>query len=299
MHACTDALFTVFKGYIVAAACKELGIDMNTESLKSEELKSWSYKQKLAFIEQLSKKIVDECTLITESILCENVVESGDKKHDYAHILCHYASLALEFTDAWSEGDGPRVLRCWRVFLPHFMAGGRTKYSLEALRLQIQLAVLPPHLVQHLTWGRFINTRGGLGHNIPCDLHNEHVNRLFKDAIAHMGANFTQEATTRIARSVTFISHVVEHFETQTNVHPNTIAHSAKSDQDDVKKVVKVIMKENLWNVLPGRTHYNFKSMSSNPLKRLKLDKLNSWITAKIKETIKYRRLQEEEPDSD
>ena len=58
-------------------------------------------------------------------------------------------------------------------------------------------------------------------------------------------------------------------------------------------------MKENVWNVIPGRTHYNFKSMSSNPLKRLKLDKLNSWITAKIKETIKYRRLQEEEPDSD
>ena len=40
-------------------------------------------------------------------------------------------------------------------------------------------------------------------------------------------------------------------------------------------------------------------SKSSNPLKLLKLDRLNSWIKAKIKETIKYRRLQEEEPDSD
>ena len=44
MHVCTDALFKAFKGYIVAAACKELGIDMNTESLDSEELKGWSYE---------------------------------------------------------------------------------------------------------------------------------------------------------------------------------------------------------------------------------------------------------------
>ena len=28
MHACTDALFTVLKGYIVAAACRKLKIDI-------------------------------------------------------------------------------------------------------------------------------------------------------------------------------------------------------------------------------------------------------------------------------
>ena len=26
----------------------------------------------------------------------------------------------------------------------------------------------------------FVNTRGGLGRNIPCDLYNEHVNKLFR-----------------------------------------------------------------------------------------------------------------------
>ena len=50
MHACTDALFTVLKGYIVAAACQELGIDIDTESIPSHEMKRWSYKQKLSFI---------------------------------------------------------------------------------------------------------------------------------------------------------------------------------------------------------------------------------------------------------
>ena len=197
MHACTDALFTVLKGYIVAAACKELGIDVDTESIPSDEMKRWSYKQRLSFIVQLSMKVVEKYTLVGEAILCQAIKETGDKKYVHSRTLCQYACLALEFTDACDEGDGIRDIRCWRIFLPHFSAGGMTKYSLESLRLQLQLAVLPPHLVQQLTWGRFVNTHGGLGKNIPCDLHNEHFNKLFKEAIAHMGANFTKEATTR------------------------------------------------------------------------------------------------------
>ena len=293
MHACTDALFTVLKGYIVAAACKELGIDIDTESIPSHEMKRWSYKQKLSFIVQLSMKIVEKYTLVDEAILCQAIKETGDKKYDYSRTLCHYACLALEFTDACDEGDGIRDIRCWRIFLPHFSAGGRTKYSLESLRLQLQLAVLPPHLVQQLTWGRFVNTHGGLGKNIPCDLHNEHFNKLFKEAIAHMGANFTKEATTRVARSVTFISHVADRFETETNIRPDATAHTTKKDEEDVQKVAKVIVREKLWDIIPGRTHHSFKNMSSNPLKPLRIEKLNSWISDKIKETVKYRRLQE------
>ena len=75
---------------------------------------------------------------------------------------------------------------------PHFFANGHTKYALEAVRLQMQLASLPPRLVHQITWGRFVNTHGGLGHNMPCDFHNEHVNRLIKEQIKHMGSNFSQ-----------------------------------------------------------------------------------------------------------
>ena len=64
MHACTDALFTVLKGYIVAAACRELKIDVDTEGIPSQEMKRWSYKQKLGFIVQLSMKIVEKYTLV-------------------------------------------------------------------------------------------------------------------------------------------------------------------------------------------------------------------------------------------
>ena len=112
-----------------------------------------------------------------EMCLTHGVVEdSSDALYSYAMVLCHYAALVLKFTDAWSEGDGKRVQHCWKVFLLHFFSQRHTKYALEPFRLQFQLATLPPHLVHHLTWGRFVNTYGKPGHNIPCDLHNEHVN---------------------------------------------------------------------------------------------------------------------------
>ena len=71
------------------------------------------------------------------------------------------------------------------------------------MRLQIQLKCLPSSLVQQVTWDRFVNTHGGMGRNLPCDLHNEHVNKKLKGVIRHMGANFSQNALTNVARSIT------------------------------------------------------------------------------------------------
>ena len=52
-----------------------------------------------------------------------------------------------------------------------------------------------------------MNSKGGIIRNIPCDLHNEHVNRIpvFKEATGNMDSNFTQTSTTRVARSVIFL----------------------------------------------------------------------------------------------
>lgn len=82
------------------------------------------------------------------------------------------------------------------------------KYAWEALRLQFQLIVLPPALSHQVKSERYVNTHGGPGRNIPPDLHNEHMNKLFKEIIASMGANLTENATRRAARSVTTLSKI-------------------------------------------------------------------------------------------
>ena len=42
-------------------------------------------------------------------------------------------------------------------------------------------------------WHRYVNTRGGLGRNIPRDLYNEHVNKVIKQIIVNMGPNQTKK----------------------------------------------------------------------------------------------------------
>ncbi len=86
MHACFDALMTVFKGHLVAAACVEL-----------QPL----HLQLQCF--DVATKIVEKFTIVSEAFRIVRI-----------ECTIMPASLAM---DAWSEGDGPRVLRCWKVLL--------------------------------------------------------------------------------------------------------------------------------------------------------------------------------------
>ena len=36
----------------------------------------------------------------------------------------------LEFNDAIKDGDGIRILRCWRYILPMFVGSGRKNYAI-------------------------------------------------------------------------------------------------------------------------------------------------------------------------
>lgn len=293
MNACTDALFAVLKGYWLAYACQELGIDNVDSNFEHPILApSVSVQEKQRFLVGLSMKIVENCTIIGGALLGMEVTESMDQKYNYTRSLCHYASLALEFYDAWHEGDGNRIIRCWKFFLLHFFESGRTKYSLDALRLQIQLSCLPSQLVKQITWDRFINTHGGIGHNIPCDLHNEHVNRQLKAAIRHMGANFSQRALSSVARSTTYISTISQNFDKQCQVI-SSMAHTTHDDTIDIKRIVSVVKNGQLWDIRRGRSHRKYKTLSTNPLKKLDRLKMEDWMKRKILDYHKYNQMEE------
>ncbi len=176
-------------------------------------------------------QVVEKFTLVGAALTRKKVVETHDGVHNYALVLCHYGAFVLEFLDSWAEGDGDRAYRCWRRFLPHFLVHNRRKYALEALRLQFQVqAVLSPHLVHHVLWDRFITTRGGIGRNIPCDLHSEHVNKLIKQVITNMGGNMTDDALKRSARSVSTLQALCHKFDKCSGVPFGTHSHSTRSD---------------------------------------------------------------------
>ena len=104
---------------------------------------------KKSSLEDLTMKVASRFTVILEAFLNGSVADTaGNGVHSYAHVLCHFAALVHLFTDACKEGDGERVIRCWKLCMH---AGMKTNYALEALRLQFQFATLQPNLVHQLT----------------------------------------------------------------------------------------------------------------------------------------------------
>ena len=152
--------------------------------------------------------------------------------------------------------------------------------------MQFQLATLPPSLSHQLKWERFVNTHGGMGKNIPCDLFNEHMNKLFKEIINNMGPNMTATAISRSARSVTTLCNIRDRFDQESNVPVPTSAHCTKSDHEDVAKVAAVLIKNKILSINTGRELNHFKKFSENPLSNLNWTKMEQWILRKQKQTV-------------
>ena len=97
---------------------------------------------------------------------------STDEVNAYANQLLSLGCFYLEYSDAIREGDGLRVLHCWRYLLPMFLNSGKKNYAIESLNLLLQHDhILSPRQAAELIWSRFINVHGLPGRNIPNDLH--------------------------------------------------------------------------------------------------------------------------------
>ena len=283
-----ELLSTVVKGHILAAACNVIGIaNLESKVLLPQGILKAPAHVRLGFIYDIAEKVVKECSLID---FCSDIVETNDHVYNYARVLCHYGALILNFQDACKEGDGERVFRCWRLLLPHFKAAGRTKYSLEALRLQVQVkSLLSPHLAHQVVWNRFVNTKGGIGNNIQMDLYNEHMVKVIKKIVTNMGPNLTEKALQRAARSVTTLELVCTQYDKETAVPPVTTAHSTVSNEVDVKKVTNAVLSKDLLKVVPGRAHTAYRTMKLNPLWKWDRADTLQWIAKKNKEFIKFK----------
>ena len=64
--------------------------------------------------------------------------DQADSVEEYAHEVLSLGLLLMEFNDAIREGDGSRIFRCWRYFLPLFKVSQRKNYAIEAFTLLAQ-----------------------------------------------------------------------------------------------------------------------------------------------------------------
>ena len=139
-------------GHWLGCACSILGLTALDGTVTiPENVAQGGTNAKRTYIRILARKVVNKLTIV-DAAFGSLDADSDDHVYNYTRVLCHYGSLMIEMHDAWAEGDGERVVRCWRLFMPHFRDSGCTKYCLEALKLQIQLQVLSPNLVHQIKW---------------------------------------------------------------------------------------------------------------------------------------------------
>lgn len=150
--------------------------------------------------------------------------------------------LLLELRDAIREGDGPRVIRCWKFLLLYWRQANHTKYSLEALHLTAAInATATQRLSEELTWCRFVNIRGKARANIPVDLFMEHLNRTLKDYLLGLGQNRLLSKQASLFKISC----------TLCDLHPESIYHTCQKYGKDLQLVVdELVSKSNIYQAV-------------------------------------------------
>ena len=212
-NACEDFLITVVKGLVVSAA-------MNVAQIPGDACLLPEQERKILYdviINQVMSTFVD----FSFNHNHDNTTDVGaeDLVTQYTKKLLSVGLFYLEYRDGIREGDGQRVLRCWKYLLPIFYNANHTNYSKEALLLLCQHKfLLTERQSKQLLYSRFINIQGGKGRNIPCDLHMEHLNRVCKESVRDLGSNKTTAAIERASKIIGAIDPKVCQFDKINNV---------------------------------------------------------------------------------
>ena len=207
-----------------------------------------------------------------------NTQRSEDGVYEYGRQLLSVGLFYLEYSDAVREGDGERVFRCWRYLLPIFKSSGRTNYSIEALSTLYQYQYqLTPRQSAELMWSRFINIHGVRGRNIPCDLHQEHLNRICKTAIGNLGVNKTEVAIKRAANTLGTLSPLLHQYDSQNHVQDTCGSHHSPSSERDRDRIVSHLLQSEIFSSHPTRLHHRSFPRPRNVLHDLDHDKVCKW----------------------
>lgn len=285
MNACEDFFQLVVRGHILVAVMEFLGMASveGTPSLTVISPDAWMLpdSERASILMDAAAQMVNKYVDLSVQFSTSTTTDSGtmDTVYTYATETLSLGLLYCEFKDAIQEGDGDRVLLVWKFLLLLFKAGQRKHYAIEAFTLLAQYhLILPPRLAEQLKWSRFINVHGLPGHNISCDLHLEHLNRLVKTAIEGLGGNKTEKAIIRVGRSIGKLATTMENYDKLHTVPATSGSHSKRSDAKDLKKIVQQLQQQNVFKKTPGRVHQSFKKLKPNLIRTIEEDKLKGWM---------------------
>ena len=204
---------------------------------------------------------------------------------EYAQEVLSLGLLYMEFNDAIREGDGERILRCWRYFL---------LWEKELLHRSFHSALpirvfFTERMRMQLLWNRTVNVYGCPGKNIPCDLHMEHLNRECKGSMSGLGANITDGAIQRVGRSLRSHTKILENFDKANDIASQSGYHTVRLSEADIGKLLKQVHNDSkVFTFNASRRHRNFPNFEVNVVKKLSKPELMLWLQKKLQKLLIY-----------
>ena len=208
---------------------------------------------------------------------------TDDYVYNYACSLLFLGMLVKYYEDAIKEGDANREEKFWKIAMLIFKTKinnqtNRVKYAFESFKyLALIKAVLPHQLSMKLKWGRFVNQKGG-ANNMECDRRLESEVRSNKDKQDGMGKNLTPKSAQRIARSSNNVNLMLETFDTNCQVTPQVLSHSKVSRDLDLQVMVSDLLRQDVFEFVPGRKHSAFPVHNRSPVHNLQSTTLLKWM---------------------
>ena len=157
------------------------------------------------------------------------------------------------------------------------------KNSLTSVTMTLTLATdfsLPPRQAAELIWGRFINTTGLLGRNIPNDLHMEHLNRSVKTAIQNLGPNKTEAGITKVGKILRVLVPLLHKFDLQNGVSKVSGHHSKPGEDKDIRIILE--NRSSSFDVIPNPEYRSFHN-PTDPLHARSSQDIEKWVVGHIK----------------
>ena len=278
MKAFEDFLLVVISGYIVAAANAESSNNVNCVEMAKTIVTKWvkvsAYSPPVTDAPTAAVPVTNTPPLITTSTATM-----------YTTDLLTLGLLWHGFHDSIREGDGDRIFLYWKFLLPVFKQERHHNYAKEAFRLMVQSKIMSPRKLSELKWSRTINTHGKVGHNVPCDLHMEHLNKRLKGCIRSAGSNIYPKAIERVAKSLGPISHVCTQFEKELELTENKNYHTYPSFKKDLNAITQLLATEKVFTD-DKRTYTTYEGEPL--LDSIHWGDVSQWVKEKLLSTSMY-----------
>lgn len=281
----------ILQGHITAAALHYFNMRSMDDDLPlqvSSDLKQASKKQRKVHFNRIVQNMIETLVKLPQNPSHKPVSDDQrDGVFNYACEVLTYGLLHAEFNDAIREGDGPRVITCWKFFLLIFKASNRTKYALEAATLLINLQVLPERIKQQMIWSRFVNPSGQIGRNKACDLHMEHLNHTAKDALGQH-SHLNPKSVTRVGKCIALFQNAQKQFDAVTDVKHSSGKQVRASVSTDLHKIVNQLVKSKVFQKKSNRSHDSFANLTHS----INESKFSEWLHKHIhKVQVKHRNI--------